>query len=151
MADPKTAVFKGETFTLAEDPSQFAIMEFAMAASAGENADDGGMRGMGSLLRLVLETIVESDRDRFLQVGRRERATADDLIEMLGGKLSDDAERPTVQPSGSTDGQGSTEPKSEPNSDASDSPTDGPVKLDLTGRPDLALAVLDMRKPRRAS
>jgi hypothetical protein len=56
-----------------------------------------------------------------------------------------------VQPSDSTDGQGSTEPKSEPNSDASDSPTDGPVKLDLTGRPDLALAVLDMRKPRRAS
>lgn len=149
MPDPQTAVFKGETFNLAESPSEFAILEFAEAASAGE--DSGTLQGMASLLRLAVEIIAEPERDRFRQLCRRERATTDELVELLLGKLGGDAERPTVQPSDSTDGQGSTEPKSEPNSDANDSPTDGPVKLDLTGRPDLALAVLDMRKPRRAS
>jgi hypothetical protein len=45
------------------------------------------LRGMGSLLRLAWKPSSNRTATGSVQLCRRERATADDLIEMLGGKL----------------------------------------------------------------
>lgn len=140
--EPQSVTFKGQQFTLNPDVSEFAFFEFAEAASEGQDA--ASLQGMASLLRFVVELIGEDDRDRFRALCRRERVSSEDLVALLLGKAEDDAERPTVRSSDSTDGPPSTEPNSDANSVDSTFPTVG-VDL-LEGRPDLKLMVAQAAK-----
>lgn len=134
----QTAEFKGQTFKLNPDVSEWAFMEFAEAADAGQDA--GTLAGMASLLRFVLELVDESDRDRFRQLARRERVKSEELVEFMLGKAGDDAERPTERSSDSSDGPTRTPLKSVANSDGKGSPTGGLSLVEIIrARPDLAV------------
>lgn len=127
----ETVTFKGETFTLNDEVSEFALAEFAEAASNGEDGDS--LQGMASLLRFVLELITPKDRTRFRAVARRERATFDDLFAFLRGEVEAETDRPTGQSPGSSGGHETTPAKSGASFGGKGSP--------LAGRPDLAFAV----------
>lgn len=138
----QTAVFKGQTFTLNDDISEWAILEFAEAVDSG--MDGAEMQGLAALLRFVVELIHPADRDRFRSLARKQRATAEDLFEFLTGKVEVDAERPTGRSSDSSDGPESIPPKHALNSAGKGSRTSG-LHL-LAGRPDLQLMVEAARK-----
>jgi hypothetical protein len=123
--------FFGDKYELNDDVSQFALLEFARAASEGQDGDT--MEGLASLLRLVEECVAEKDRKRFLGSCRKNRASADDLTTVLQAAFEVKAERPTGRPAVSSDGPSSIEPKSDANSAVKAST--------LIGRPDLQLMV----------
>lgn len=133
--DALTSEFKGQTFRLNPDPSEYAFLEFAAAAAEGQ--DGNTLEGMASLLRFVLELVHEDDRDRFRRLARRERASTDDLLEFMGLKAEADAERPTERSSDSSDGPTSTPQKFGSDSEGRDYPTPGLALV--RSRPDLAV------------
>lgn len=137
--EEQTAEFKGETFRLNTDVSEYAFLEFAEAAEAGE--DSGTLAGMAALMRFLLELIHDGDRARFRQVCRREKVTSDELVDFMLGKAGRDAERPTERSSDSSDGPTGTAPSSDANSDVKDSPPSGLAFL--RDRPDLALVIVE--------
>lgn len=128
--------FFGENFDLNAEVSEFALMEFAEAAADGLDAD--AMAGMAAMMRLIKECIVPADVARFLKSARKNRASSKDLIPVLEATFGQVTERPTSQPSGSSDGL----PVIEPSSVASS--VDRGLER-LAGRPDLQLAVLHAR------
>lgn len=134
-AKPATVEFKGQTFTLNDELSEWALLEFAEAADSG--ADGNELAGAAALLRFVVELIHPDDRARFRAVARRERAKAEDLVALLMGRVEEQAERPTGRSSDSSDGPESTELKSDANSGDKPSPASGL----LNGRPDLQLMI----------
>jgi len=131
VAEAATVEFFGDTFELNDDVSQFALLEFAEAASEGQDGDT--MEGLASMLRLVKECVAEKDRKRFIASCRKNRAGAEDLTKVLQAAFEVKAERPTGRPADSSGGPTVIEPKSDVNSDAKAST--------LTGRPDLQLMV----------
>jgi hypothetical protein len=142
QAGAQTAQFKGETYRINQDVSEWAFMEFAEAASEGQDANT--LQGMASLLRFVLELVHPDERDAFRAHARKSRASTDDLLEFLLGKPAADAERPTGRSSDSSDGPTSTAPKPAANSDGSGSAVTGLALLRT--RPDLALIVHEARQ-----
>lgn len=132
--DAGSVAFKGENFKLSADGvSQFALMEFALAVTAGEDADD--MQGLASLLRFVLELLDPADHARFRAVCRRHKVTADDLIGLLKGEVEAETDRPTQESDDSSGGPETTPAKSGASFGGKGSP--------LAGRPDLLIAVED--------
>jgi hypothetical protein len=129
--------FFGESLRLNPDVSEFALMEFAEAASEGQDGDT--LEGMASLLRLVTEVIHPDDRKKFRTIARKNKAAATDLMKVLGTPVEDEAERPTVRSSDSSDGPVSIAPKSEPSAEDK-------VSLHLASRPDLVVAARRARK-----
>ena len=128
--------FFGESFGLQEGMSEFALMEFAEAAEGG--VAQNSMAAMAAMLRLIKACIVADDLPRFLASARKNRPSSDDLIAVLDAAAHQVTERPTSLPADSSDGQTITAP-----SVASSSVDKG---LDqLSGRPDLQLAVLHTR------
>lgn len=131
-AEARTVEFFGETFTLAEDVSQFALLEFAEAASDGQDGDT--MEGLASMMRLVKECVDKPDVKRFLATARKNRAGTTDLIPVLSAAFEVETDRPTSRPSDSSDGPVTIAPKSPSSSD--DKPSGR-----FDGRPDLRLAL----------
>lgn len=131
MTAPTTTVFFGETFNLNPDVSEFALLEFAEAASDGQDGDT--MQGLASLMRLVKECIAPDELKRFLTLARKKKAGAKELTEVIQSAFGDAAERPTGRPADSTDGPSVTLAKSESSSDATVSR--------LASRPDLVTAL----------
>jgi len=128
--------FFGESFGLQEGMSEFALMEFAEAAEGG--VAQNSMAAMAAMFRLIKACIVADDLPRFLASARKNRPSSDDLIAVLDAAANQVTERPTSRPADSSDGQTITAP-----SVASSSVDKG---LDqLSGRPDLQLAVLHTR------
>jgi hypothetical protein len=127
-----TFEFYGETFTLNSDVSEFALLEFAEAASDGQDGDT--MQGLASLMRLVKECIAESDRRRFMAAARKNRAGAEALTKVIEAALGERTERPTGQPADSSGGQASIQPKS------GSSSVDKAAVL-FPGRPDMRKAL----------
>jgi hypothetical protein len=128
--------FFGEQFDLNESVSEWALMEFAEAAADGEDADM--MAGLAAMMRLIKECVVQTQVSRFLQVARKNRAASKDLIPVLEATFKATTERPTSQPSDSSDGLSVIEPSSVASYDVR-----GLERLN--GRPDLQLAVLHAR------
>jgi hypothetical protein len=153
--------FYGETFTLAGEFSEFALMEFAEAAEMGA---EGGMSSMAAMLRLVLDCIApgadspehakaradaiangdpdpgdqQPEHKRFRQLARKNRAKAEQLMDVLKAAMEAAAERPTGQPADSSTGPASIEAKS--GNDAVDR-----VVRAFPGRPDIQAGILDIQ------
>lgn len=127
MSETDPIRFYGQEFARNPEVSEFALMEFAEAASAGTDSDD--LAGMAALLRFAVEVVGEKDRARFRSTARTNKASSDDLIAML--TLGVAGERPTEAPSDSSGGRTVIEPKSAPSSVE-------PVTA-FPGRPDLQL------------
>lgn len=145
QAAGQTAEFKGETFRLNPDVSEWAVLEFAAAADGGQDASE--FRGLASLYAFVMELVHPDDRERFRALCKRERVGAEALFEfMFGAKLEDLAERPTGRSSDSSDGPNSIEPTSVVNFDGSTSQPTGLLSL-VRNRPDLA-PFLDAATPK---
>lgn len=135
-ADPdcQEVDFYGEKIRLNPDGiSEFALMEFAEAASGDMDAD--GMTGMAVMLRTVCDGIYEKDRPKFRSLARKNRATSGDLTPLLKAVFEGQGEHPTGLPSDSTDGQEATERKSEQSSGAK-------VTALYPSRPDMAMGIL---------
>ena len=131
-----TVEFFGESFGLNAEVSEFALMEFAEAASDGIDAD--AMAGMAAMMRLIKACVIEADAARFLKSARKNRASSTDLIPVLEATFGQVTERPTGLPSDSSDGQPVIVPSSVVK------PADQGLER-LAGRPDLQLAVLHTR------
>lgn len=131
--------FKGEQFEVCDEISEFALLEFADAASQGMDGDT--MEGMGAMLRLVRECIVPGEWRRFRALASAEKAKVADLLPIIQAAMSGAAERPTGQPSDSSDGLSTIQPKSE-------STPAVPGSDRLSGRPDLLLMVSAEREAR---
>ncbi len=134
--------FYGQQFELDDTPSEFALMEFAEAAADG--ADGDTMQGMASMLRLIRGCLTAEDWPRFARTARTNKAAAKDLLPVFEAAFGQATERPTGQPSDSTDGLPTITPKPASNSA-------GKVSTLLAGRPDLQLAVRKAREAAAAS
>jgi len=138
-AEPETAPFKGETFTLNPDVSDWDTMEFLSAMRAASSTPDapGNLADLVVVHDYALALIADTDRERFRAHARSVKASVDDLLEFILGKPAADAERPTERSSDSSDGPSSIGPTSAASSDVSDS---APTGLQLVkARPDLAV------------
>jgi hypothetical protein len=141
---PESIEFFGEQFALSDSVSEFALLEFAEAASDGQDGDT--MEGLASMLRLIKEcvardavldeqgVVITHGLDRFLSLARRNRAGAKDLIPVLQVVFGAKTERPTGRPSDLSDGPDVTGSSSMPSADVK-------VANRFDGRPDLRLAL----------
>lgn len=131
-----TVEFFGQTFALRPKVSEYAFAKFARAAARGVDGDTA--QGMSAMLTLLEKCITPEDWQRFDRTAEDNDATTEQIMAVIVGALQQTVEpatdRPTVQPSDSSDGLSSTEPKSGSSSDVK-----GSV---LSGRPDLQLAVM---------
>lgn len=126
MADVE---FFGAKFGLNPDVSEFALMEFAEAASDGQDGDM--MEGLASTLRFVRECVAPKDRARFNALARKKKAGMKDLMPFLQAAFGVSADRPTGRSSDLSDGPEDTPLRSVSNS---------AVKVSrFAGRPDLQL------------
>lgn len=137
-AEPETLEFKGRTFKANTDISSWDIMEFfAMLRDASDDPENvNPAESLVALRDFALETVHPDDRAAFRAYARRQRASEEDLLEFVGLKVEDDAERPTGRSGDSSPGPTSTGPNSESNSAGKDSPPSG-LELVKT-RPDIA-------------
>jgi hypothetical protein len=112
-----SAEFFGEKLLLhPQGASPFAFMEFGEAATAGADADS--FSGIGAQLRLIDSGLADDEQvTKFRQLARTNRAQSGDLLPLVKAVVQAMSERPTSQPSDSSDGQPSIEPKSDLSSD----------------------------------
>lgn len=126
--------FFGETFTLAEEISEFALMEFAESA---ENADSETLAGLAAIMRLLREVVIPEDWGRFKATARKNKAKVEDVLPLAVSVFEVKTARPTPRPADSSDGPPATEPRSTSGS--------GSRAFDLLdGRPDLQVMVARM-------
>ena len=134
--------FYGETFTVTDEPNEFALMEFADAA---EDVDSNSLAALAAVLRLVKEAVVanpdvegstdESEWQRFRTLARKNKATSQTLMPVIFGLFEDATERPTGQPADSSVGPVATPLRSV-------SPPVEAALERLSGRPDMQAALL---------
>lgn len=129
--------FFGETFRLVDEPSEWAMLEFAEAAG-GSDANE--LAGLAAVMRLLRATVHEDDWQRFSAAARKNNAKIDrDLMPLVVAVFTGATDRPTVQPSGSSDGLLTTAPSSTADSS---SPVTDPWR---GARPELLALVEDSR------
>ena len=128
MADVE---FYGETFRLADEVNEFAVMAFADGA---ENIEAESMAGMAAVYRLLQSSIHEDDWARFKQCAFKNRANAETLMPIIGAVFEQTTDRPTGRPADSTAGPTPMLPKSV------SKPADAALDM-LDGRPDMQFAV----------
>jgi len=137
--------FFGQSFAL--NPAtdyEWEMMEFASAASGG--ADGNLLSGAAAVMDLLKAAIVAADWPRFRQAARENRAQVErDLMPIVVQVFTQQAERPTRQPSGSSGGHKKTKRKSEGGSSSR-----VVRRLEKEGRPDLALMVTMAEEGRSA-
>lgn len=166
MADVQTVGFLGEEFAIAEKIGLMPLLRFANAAKSGlDSSDLEGLAAMYDMLRQCLadepayvfkderitaaqygelppeaidEVTVYGGWDEFEAHATRERAGDQDLMSLMQRVMSVLTQRPTTQPSGSSDGLQPTAPTSTESSSALAVVRD----LKSQGRPDLAMAVV---------
>lgn len=125
-----TFTYMGEEFTYADEFPAFEYAEFAEACADGEDSESA--RATGVALRFAVGCVAEKDRARFRQVSRKSRAKVDDWLAVAWAWTVEESERPTGQPSDSSDGQPGTVEKSGSEPVASvTSLTERPVRGDL--------------------
>lgn len=128
-----TVDFFGESFELNPEVSEFALLEFSLAAEEGQDGDT--KQGMASLLLLVKDCVVASEWGRFRALARSRRAKVSDLMPVITATFEQVAERPTGESTDSSDGLSETPASSE---------SSAAVKASaiFPGRPDKAAAAL---------
>lgn len=136
-----TVEFLGDTFAVTDRIGAMPLMRFAKIAQGG--VDSNEMAGLAALYDLLEQCIAPDDWQRFQAHADRKRAQGDELLEVVKQVFSIVSERPTGQPSGSSDGLRTIEPNlpaasSSPVIDASERVIE---RLNAQGRPDLALLV----------
>lgn len=129
--------FFGEEFRAHPDLGELVLVEFLEGAMKIDEHSAHALTAVKDFLRQVVDP---ADFDRFWQLAMRGRATTQQLMtlaERLIEKIVEaETGRPTSLPSDSSDGQSTTEARSE--DDASSRVV---RRLELAGRPDLAMAV----------
>lgn len=130
-----TAVFMGDSFNVQDEISAIAMGDFAVAAASTEGEDKNSLPAMAAMMGLLEDCVMPEEWQRFRKVAKAKRAGFDDLMKFVGEIMVASAERPTGQPSDSTDGLPTTELKSV--SSSADKVTQA-----FPGRPDKQLAVL---------
>jgi hypothetical protein len=101
-----TFTYFDEEFRYSDEGDPFAVTEFAEAVDSG--VDSEALRGVAAAWRVALSCVHDEDKSRFRQVSRKNRAKSDDYVAVFWQWLSWQAERPTRQPSDSSDGQSVT-------------------------------------------
>ena len=125
----------GEKLEYATDFPAFAWAEFQEAIDDGD--DSTSQRSVGVALRLAVACVAEKDRGRFRKLSRQHNAKVEDWLKVAYGWMAAETERPTQQPTDSSDGLEATAPSSAPEPVAS--VTSLPERPAPRG--DLALAV----------
>lgn len=125
-------LFFGEEFNLADEVSEWALMEFAESAEAAEHET---LAAAAAIMRLLKEVVAPEDWVRFRSVARKNKAGVDDCLPLVVAVWEGKTVRPTERPADSSDGPSSTEPRSMSDSAAR------AIDL-LPGRPDLQRLVL---------
>ena len=105
-----TFTYFGEELAYATEWPEFEEAEFH-AARAEVDLDPA--MATGYALRLALACVAESDRGRFRELSRKNRAKIADWVEVYRNFTAEAAERPTGEPTGSSDGLDSTPKNSE--------------------------------------
>jgi hypothetical protein len=134
--------FCGERFTVADRIGAMPLMRFAKVAQGG--VDSGDMAGLAAMYDLLEQVIDPKDWNRFQATADRARVDGDELMMFVAKVMKQITDRPTEQPSDSSDGL----PTTGVNSTAGSS---SPVISRLKGRPDLQLMVLQAQEARAAS
>lgn len=98
--------FCGETFTIPDKIGAMPLMRFASLARAGVDTDD--LEGLAAMYDLLRSCIAEDDWDRFETLAETEKAEGSDLWLLVQQVFVVHAERPTGQPSDSSDGPSTT-------------------------------------------
>lgn len=140
---PETVEFFGDTFEVPERFNMRRVTQFAAAASRG--VDDKSLEGMAAVNGLLDQCVRPEDTERFDALCDKHGASIEDLLEFFGSVLEVVTDRPTSQPSVSSDGLRTIEPKS-----TGDSYSPVIARLENQGRPDLALMVTQAREARSA-
>ena len=165
-----TVEFQGETYRIAEKIGLAPLMRFAKLAAASADLDAGALAVMydvleqcfsdvpycaacGSTDTVALATddadgkccderqVVEREFDRFLDVATVARWDDEEIMGMVGAVMEALSQRPTGRPTAASGGPSSTPPSS---GDASS--LRAQRRLEESGRPDLAVAVLRHRQ-----
>lgn len=133
--------FFGESFTLSDKVGLMPLLRFAHAARQG--VDGGSLEGMAAMYDLLAQCFAPEDWERFQDVATRERASEEELTEVVRKAIEFISERPTQRPTESSGGPSSTGATS-----AADSSSPVIDRLEAQGRPDLALVVKQAQEAR---
>jgi hypothetical protein len=130
--EPDTFLFFGETFTVPAYISALPLMEYAAAANA--RVDSKSIEGLAAMHSLIRACVVADDWARFQTVATANAADDEDLLQVCRAVMAAATARPTVRPSGSSDGPPSTGASSkEPSSsDASSTPSQASPEASLS-------------------
>lgn len=104
--EPDQFRFCGELFTVTQNDLTVPLGRFAQVARAGIHADD--MQGLAAMLDVLEASVIDADRERFLQTASRHGADAEVLFDIITAVIEVHAGRPTPLPSDSSDGQSTT-------------------------------------------
>lgn len=127
--------FFGEQIALADEISEWALMEFAEAA---EHTDEASLGGYAAVMRLLEEAVAAQDWQRFRSLARKNKATSAQCMPAVVAVFEAQTDRPTSRPAVSSDGPPATAPSSTVGSSS--------LVTSLSGRPDLQVAVLRARE-----
>jgi hypothetical protein len=133
--------FAGERFQLAGKVGLMPLMKFAHVASRGVDTDD--MEGLAAMYDLLQSVIADEEWARFERKAIESRADGDELFGTVKAAISALTARPTEGPSDSSDG-----PQTESTSSLDDSSSRVVRRMEMIGRPSLAVAVLQASEDR---
>lgn len=122
----------GQSFEVADEVSDFAMMEYADAVARGGEAE-----AASAIYGLLREVVAEKDWPRFRKLALKEKASVEQLGDVIAVAFGGAADRPTERPSDSSSGPRSTSAAS-----TDDSLRRVVSREEGRGRPDRALMVL---------
>lgn len=123
------------TLRVHPDLSDLDLLDFVQMAGVLESDEVDGMAALHAVMSMLRRLVHPEDFDGFWALAKANRQTIEDLTELAQAVMVGVTERPTEQPSDSSDGQSSIAPSS---TVVSSSPV---TRLESAGRPDLALVV----------
>ena len=126
-----TFTYFGETTHVAPELGELDYIDFMERAGAMDVESPAALAMVKDFARLC---IAAEDFDRFWAAARKNRQTVEGVFKVLRAIIEEVTDRPTMQPSDSSDGQSSTDTKSEPGLSST-------LRERLDGRPDLQLFV----------
>ena len=115
-AEKDTFTYFGEKFEIVA--ALPPILMFQLAASMTGKVDE--TEGMGALWEAFRLALGDDAFNRFYRIAVERRDSNEGLMTVAMAIYQNDAGRPTVQPSDSSDGQSSASPSSSPSSTATD-------------------------------
>ncbi len=137
----RSVEFFGETIRLADEASEWAMLEFASLAG---DTDSGEMEGLAAIMRLLKASVHPDDWSRFTGLARKNNAKIErDLMPVVVAVFEQATDRPTQRPSVSSDGPTPTVPSSTASSYS--------LEERLLRRPDIMVIVEDSQAAQRTA